>query len=135
MNTNIFVCWVLVEYEYEYWEYSNIRLKSSNIRISLKQIGEKQIYLLSYLILWVSWNYNLAESASNKASKWWKCFICRNIWVIEYSNIVDQLFEYLIIFVIEISNIRIRISSIRLKIFEYSNIFEYSSRTDHESYY
>ena len=40
----------------------------------------------------------------------------------KYSNIVDQLFEYPNIFVIEISNIRIRISSIRLKIFEYSNI-------------
>ena len=36
MNMNIFVCWVLVEYGYEYWKYLNILLKSSNLRIFLK---------------------------------------------------------------------------------------------------
>ena len=56
----------------------------------------------------VFWDYNLTKAASNSG----KCFICKNIRIIKYSNIVDQLFEYPNIFVVEMFNIHIRISSI-----------------------
>ena len=66
---------------------------------------------------------NQTKAALNKASKGGKGFICKNIWIIKYSNIVDQLSKYPNIFVGKNFIIRIRISSILLKIFEYIRIF------------
>ena len=42
-DTNIFIYWFLVKYEYEYYKYLNILFKSLNFQIFLKLIVQKDI--------------------------------------------------------------------------------------------
>ena len=70
----------------------------------------------------MSWDSNLPKAASNKASKIAKGFVCINIRIIKYSNIVDHLFEY--------PNILVGENPVfGRKYSKYSNISEYSSHT------
>ena len=73
--------------------------------------------------------FNITMIVLAHITKYSNIFV-RNLRIFEYiRTLTFQWSEYSNIFVFQFSYIRIRISNIRPKIFEYSNIFEYSLRS------
>ena len=77
---------------------------------------------------------NDCTCSPNKIFKYSNIFV-RNLRIFEYiRDLTFWCFEYSNIFVSQFFYIRIRILNIRPKIFEYSNIFEYSLRSDRQDF-
>ena len=116
------------------WKPEILRINlwlSWTILITINMASQGLIWCGFCVILYDRACCNDCTCSPNKIFKY-SNIIVRNLGKFEYfRNLTFWCFEYSNIFVSQFFYIRIRILNIRPKIFEYSNIFEYSLRSDY----